>query len=493
LGADGLLVLETGRLGTNQFVDVRLIAVKPGVQLSGERFGWPLTNSMQWAAVMAKRLAPFLPKLGVLAKDAIPVSIVNLRSAIQSTEAREAERELTLLAIERLSREQRLFVLERRNLQLLAAEKELKGLDESAFWSGSYLLDGTLDSGGYSPEVITINGRLIPPKGGAVIPIVVSGSRTNFAEVVDKLTAQVLEGLKLGKSHAPWNARDEAEQFYTEAQWALKWQLYPQAQAAAESAWALGKENADAASLLVRAYAESIPEYGMNQNEIMVLQVPDSSEFAPLDRGLEFFLQNTQILFSTTNSFRAFKLGLRLLNEASGLLENYYYAAEMRADHAEALVALREKMRQTFNALNAHPLMMTNQMAPWEDPRQLFAKLEWDEGGMAFEQPEEALGFYRNLLNAGMHPEQLPRIIGWSWADRQRVPTLLRRFASDACTGTNPAIRMEGLYFTLLLTPDDEQGDLRHSEETLAGASASRATKRTAPSTCCNGLKLGAI
>src|SRR4051812_30069369 len=100
-------------------------------------------------------MAPLKPKLDVLAKDAIPISILNLRSALQSAESREAERQLTLLAIERLSREPRLFVLERRRMQLLTAEKELNGLDDSAFWDGSYLLDGTLDNQGYSKDTIT--------------------------------------------------------------------------------------------------------------------------------------------------------------------------------------------------------------------------------------------------------------------------------------------------------------------------------------------------
>ena len=77
----------------------------------------------------------------MLEEDAIPVSIVNLRSAIQSDEGKATERQVKALTVQRLSKEPRLFVLERQRMELLAGEKGLK-LDESPFWNGSYLLEG---------------------------------------------------------------------------------------------------------------------------------------------------------------------------------------------------------------------------------------------------------------------------------------------------------------------------------------------------------------
>ncbi len=108
----------------------------------------------------------FLPKLAVLEQNAIPISVVNLRSAIQSDEGKETEAQLKLLTIQRLSLEPQLFVLERQKMELLTEEKDLKQ-DDSVFWDGSYLLEGTVDQNGYSKDTITINGRLTPPKGGA--------------------------------------------------------------------------------------------------------------------------------------------------------------------------------------------------------------------------------------------------------------------------------------------------------------------------------------
>lgn len=471
LGADGLLVLEKDADAANPFLRVQLVAVQPGVLLSSERFGWPLKELPAWAAALARHLNPLWPKLGVRSADAIPISIVNLRSPIQSSAARETERQLTLLTIERLSREPQLFVLERRRMQWLAAEKTLKTLDDSAFWNGSCLLDGTLDNAGFSPDTITISARLVPPQGGAPVKIEVSGSRTNLGEVVNRLAEKILENLKLGGSRAPWNAADEAEQFFAEAQWALKWNLFPQAQAAAESAWALGKRSPDSARLLVNAYAGTLPDEGINGDKFPVQQVPDANAFAPLDRGLEFFSLSVPVLFAETNSPVSFNLGLRLLRPAFGQLESYYYAAEQRADHAAELLALREKIRRMFAVLDAHPPVVTNQwIGFWEDPRVIYPQMKWDEGGAAFEQPEDALKFYEDLLATGAIQGKLPRIIGWNWADRQRVPALLNRFINDACASTNVAARLGGLYFALRLAPDDEAGSTRRAEEELVSA-----------------------
>jgi hypothetical protein len=119
------------------------------------------TNS----ASFSKRLDAYFPKLGVLAKDAVPISVVNLRSAALTSDGAETERQLKTLTIQQLSREPQLFVLERQRMELLSEEKELR-LDDTAFWNGSYLLEGAVDRDGYSRDTVTIDGRLIPPKGG---------------------------------------------------------------------------------------------------------------------------------------------------------------------------------------------------------------------------------------------------------------------------------------------------------------------------------------
>jgi hypothetical protein len=253
LGADGLLLLDDSAEGTNHFLNVRLIAVKPGVVLVAERFPWPLANIASWASSLNKHLEGLLPKLGVLKKDALPISVVNLRSAVGSAAGADTERQLKLLTIQRLSQEPQLFVLERQNMQSLSEEKALKA-DELAFWNGSYLLDGVIDQNGFSPNFVTINARLTPPNGGEPMAFVVSGSRTNLAEVVNRLVEKVTTLLQLHATAPAWQSADEAKKYFDEANWALGWGVYKEAQAAADSAWALGKQDLPCAIVRVRAY-----------------------------------------------------------------------------------------------------------------------------------------------------------------------------------------------------------------------------------------------
>jgi hypothetical protein len=278
LSADGLLLLDVVKTPVATNLMARLIAVKPGVVLLAEKYSWSTPNLDEWASSFANHLSPFLPKLSLLVKDAIPISVVNLRCAMQSVDAPEVERQLKLLAIERLSQERQFFVLERERMQLLEEEKELK-LDDSAFWSGSFLLEGDVDQKGYAKDTITINARLTPPKGGAPLLMEVSGSRTNFAEVINRLASKIDESLKINASAPEWKGAEEAEQYFNEAKWALKWGVLTEAQAAAESAWALGKRDLDCAIVRVRAYVLEVSEVSKEAGHLETLDAGYSPGF----------------------------------------------------------------------------------------------------------------------------------------------------------------------------------------------------------------------
>ncbi len=206
LGADGLLALQFVREGTNEFLSSQLVAVKPGVLLTSGRFKWPPPDVAAWSLGEAKHLAPWLPKLDVLAQEAIPFSVVNLHSAVETTAAHEMEQQLTFLIIERLTREKRLFVLERKRMQMLSEEKERSGLEDQPFWSGSYLLDGTIDRNGYSPDFVTVSARMKSRRREArPILIETSGSRTNYGEVINQLADKVVAALNINPTPVAWN------------------------------------------------------------------------------------------------------------------------------------------------------------------------------------------------------------------------------------------------------------------------------------------------
>lgn len=243
LGADGLLLLTPVTEGTNQFVQVRLVAVKPSVVIASVRSVWPVQDMNAWSHWLANHFDPLFPKISVLVRDAIPISVVNLRSATRSAGSQETERQLTSLVTERLTRVRELFVLERRRLDLSAAEKELQGMGESSFWNGSYLLEGTIDRDGYSKETVTLDARLIPPQNGRGIEISIKGPRENLVEVIERLAAQILVAVKKSGNAAAWQPDAEAANYLEEAKWALRWGMIPEAQAAADAAWALGKRD----------------------------------------------------------------------------------------------------------------------------------------------------------------------------------------------------------------------------------------------------------
>ena len=205
LGADGLLFLGTSPEGANQFLNVRLVAVKPGVVLVAERFPLPMKDLTGWSPLFARRWDPLLPKLAVLAKDAIPISVVNFHAGVRTATAAELEQQMFLITVERLTQETRLFVLERKSMQALSQEKEMNGTEAEPFWNGKYVLDGAIDRDGFNPEVVTINARLIPSDGKPIL-IDASGSRTNCMGVVNQLAEKILAALKLEASPTAWSA-----------------------------------------------------------------------------------------------------------------------------------------------------------------------------------------------------------------------------------------------------------------------------------------------
>ena len=74
------------------------------------------------------------------------------------------------------------------------------------------------------------------------------------------------------------------------------------------------------------------------------------------------------------------------------------------------------------------------------------------------EKPEDALLVFRGLLEKGVHPERLPELAAWSWADRRRVPGLLKQWLGEVAHDTNMEVRLEGQILSLLRAPNDGSG-----------------------------------
>jgi TolB-like protein len=455
LGADGLLLLSSLNEGTNQFVQARLVAVKPGAILASVRFLWPVADAAGWAAWLAGHFSPQFAKLTVVAKDAIPLSVLNLRSALRSAETERLERQLTLLVIERLSRQPQLFVLERQRMELLTAEKELRGLDDSAFWNGSYLLEGSIDREGYSPGKVTVDATLAVHGGRQVLAVRISGSRTNLADVVNRLAEAVTAALKVGAASRPWSAPDEAAHYFQEAQWALKWKAAAQAQAGAEAAWALGKQDLDCALARVRAHLAGLSpaaEY-VHGTGYIPSQIPErpGEMLSDLEFGrpiravaVTHYLKQTRVgqyvvvnkplnLEAVDRAVEAltlyadfsqtlgpgepklgspwYDLGVQALDETSRVLRDLHFVPEVQAGVADKLAELRRLARWTSAWMSASPSVRASYW--YEDQagihdvlyhslgedNSLF-KCQTRYGCFWQEQPEDCLALYCKLMSS---------------------------------------------------------------------------------------------
>ena len=251
LHADGLVLLETIGSSNALQLAVRLVAVNTGVVLDAAVYPLPLQDASEWSKQSAARLVRIQPKLLVPRDRAIPISILNLHAAVATSQATEMERTLSTLLYHRLAAEPQIFVLERRQLGRAGFEKALE-LEDKAFWTGGYLLEGLIDGDGNSSSSVSIKAQLVPPGTEKRISLDFSGPRHNIAKVAEQLADRVLAELKVGSAIASWDATAEAERFEQEGLWALRWQMWPEAYAAAESAWHLGRRSEAVADARIR-------------------------------------------------------------------------------------------------------------------------------------------------------------------------------------------------------------------------------------------------
>ncbi len=511
LGADGLLVLNVTTApmpagmpmfgSPPQTLAARLVAVKPGVVLMDESFAWPVEDPAQWSPALAGRLDSLWPKLAVQVKDAIPLSVVNLRSAIQSDEVRETEQAVKILTIQRLSQEPQFFVLERQRMQLLAEEKALQS-DESGFWSGSYLLDGVIDQNGYSKDVMTINARLTPPKGGEPLAFEVSGSRTNLAETVNRLAVKLAEVLNVNVTVKEWNAAEEAAQYLSEAKWALRWGVMPEAQAAVEASWALGNKDLECGRMRVLVYQDTLPEvlppkvqvfkHTPGYHFVHLDEPPDSGDCDTAIRALENYAEFSRLspqdelrFFSRAKSewrrsdWDWYQLGIDVLSSASDTLRHFYFHPQAQTPVADKLADLRSAARSVaallLNSPSVHdtyycaadhmvsaeefePVFLTwvgegrQRVSQEQSPNIFRCAVKW--GCFWQERPDDALALYRQLMASPLffriHQDlwirgpDFPRLIAWNAQDQNNLPQVWRRFVDGLISSTNCFDRFEG-------------------------------------------------
>ncbi len=251
LRADGLLVVESVHLGGRTLIQCRLLAVAPGINLSAVSADWPAEDLVSWSRIVTQHFAPYWRKVATPPAELIRVSLMSLRSAVETPAANALDRELTGLLMHRLLHVPRVVVTERQSLEWLAKEKQLDE-SEDAFWHGGVLLEGTINRDRIEPGTLTIHARFTRPQHPPH-ELLVEGQNTDRMQLIEKLVQQLLTALDVPDSSPDWSAAAEANRFLEEARWALRWHQYPEAYRAASSAGVMGGDPIEVDVVRVRA------------------------------------------------------------------------------------------------------------------------------------------------------------------------------------------------------------------------------------------------
>lgn len=478
LGADGLISLERRVSATNELLVVRLSAVQPGVVITEHRFPLPLANPAGWGQSLAAQLERWLPKLKLKPAQAVPVSILNLRSSIASAESVALEQNLTSLLYWRLVREPAVFVLERRRLNELHTEKLIDLTETEPFWNGAYVVEGTINRDLISRSNVTLAVRVLPPHG---LPtnLEITGRREALGAVVDELARKILAVAERSAVEA-WQPEAEAARFLQEATWAWDWHLWPQAAEAADASWALGTQ-----SRMVAAYrlaprmqdlVSLLPQpsyYPLGPSGFRPPPPPDA--LSRLAQILELYRDIFRVFAAETNGAGPAwgSVGLDALATASSTLAPYHGSVELCQGHEPELRRARALAREVNGLLTTKAglglLGFRRDLGalPGYYLRDSYGSLgiAWLAAGMLWsEQPADALPLYRQLLAPAVYASLRDRFLGeglglatWSVADRRQLPSVWLGFLREMAASTNVQARLDGLTLILRNSVDPDE------------------------------------
>ncbi|MCG2661069.1 MAG: SUMF1/EgtB/PvdO family nonheme iron enzyme [Kiritimatiellae bacterium] len=255
-GADGLILLRPMEKGNQKLLVARIVAVHPGVVLDTLSCPLPCADYDTWASLISTSVKQFLPKFEVLARDAIAVSILNIRAEYETETTKSLERNINKLLFTRLIQEPRVFVLERQSLDKLVREKSFSLKSEDKFWTASYILDGSFSE--VNTNSIALNINLLAHDGTRITNIVNTGLASSAESIVDQTAVKILKALQITPSAVLWSPKDEAHRYYQESLWAYRWKLHSESISAIESSWALGNQTEEVAFHRLQCYLQSL-------------------------------------------------------------------------------------------------------------------------------------------------------------------------------------------------------------------------------------------
>ena len=256
LRADGLLILSAERVDHIPVMRSRLIAVTPGIVLAESCHPMPQDNNTTVEREILQTYSAFLPKLNVSSADAVRLSFLGLHATLPTVEMQEAEQSLSILLLQRLMAVQDFFVLERSRMADLLFEKDFTaGPDEQGFWSGSHLLEGSLERLNSTSALVRVRLELRSPGEAPATVVTQMGTLDQLPDLAEQLCLALAANLHKQPPDSNWNPADEAARFTQLAQWANSAELYTEAARAADSAWALGDHSETLQCARIKAYS----------------------------------------------------------------------------------------------------------------------------------------------------------------------------------------------------------------------------------------------
>jgi hypothetical protein len=257
LKADGLILMSAA---TNNIVTVRIVAVAPGVVVW---FADVETKDKAKAAVtMATTISGYLPKLTVAKGAAVPVSLLRVRPSFGTPLAVHSAHELNRLLQLRLVREPSLFVLERENLRVMDEEQRWAGKG-SAFWAGSFVVEGTVAHDLVNTNQVTLTLMIRPPGTSKASPATVieeSGKPGELVGLVDRITPKACAAFGASAQAPAWDALTEGNAFFASA---MQLAHPAERRVALESAMALGCRDARVASEYRETLKRMVPQMNL--------------------------------------------------------------------------------------------------------------------------------------------------------------------------------------------------------------------------------------
>lgn len=268
LRADGLVILERtdGEQG-KATLRARLVAVEAGVTV------WagvaPATidakRQVQW---LRKAINERRPKLRISANEAVPLSIVGIRSMLNTSAMSRLEVALPRLLARRLTREPRLFVLERDYLKRVSTERALGERPPQPLMTGRWLLEGSIKATD-KPRFAKLSAQLTGPDGRTVALPVIQLPKEKPASAVQQLAEKIVERMPVDPlESARWNHKREAKRFAREAYWAELCHLPNTViSSLAEAAYALGHRSGTLHATRIRCRLRKIIPYSWQRAE----------------------------------------------------------------------------------------------------------------------------------------------------------------------------------------------------------------------------------